>query len=170
MRGFTLIELLVYTAVLSLVLVLAVQFALGVFEAAAKSAAKEEVQINAANILRVFDFEVRNAHRVYVSTSDFVNDPGQLSLKTSRNLPMGETESYVDIYLDNGRACIKRELSGVSCVSSNDVEVTSLAFTKIAQSEGGESVRMRFSIQNRSPKAEYRFSETLQTSVRLRSY
>ncbi|MCH8874630.1 T9SS type A sorting domain-containing protein, partial [candidate division KSB1 bacterium] len=51
---------LVYIAVLALVLTLAVQFALGVFEATAKSAAKEEVQVNAAAIIQAFDFEIRN--------------------------------------------------------------------------------------------------------------
>jgi len=70
MRGFTLIELLAYTAVLVLVIMLAIQFALGVIEASAKSAAKEKVQINARAIIRAFDFEIRHAQSVYTPISD----------------------------------------------------------------------------------------------------
>ena len=169
-EGFTLIELLVYIAVLALVLTLAVQFVLGVVEATAKSAAKEEVQVNAAAIIRAFDFEIRHAQSVYTSTSDFVSDPGQLSLASLRQLPAEETVSYLDMYLEEGKFCVKRELTGVSCVSSPGAEVTSLLFTRLSQAGGAESVQMRFTIRNRSPKAEYRFAETLQTSVRLRSY
>lgn len=170
MRGFTLIELLVYTAVLALVLTLAVQFALGVFVSSAKSAAKEEVQVNAAAIIQAFDFESRHAQAVYTSTSDFISDPGQLSLVSTRELPTDETVAYLDMYLEGGRFCMKRELTGISCVSSSGVEVTSLLFTRITQAGGAESIQMRFSIRNRSPKAEYQFAQSLQTSVRLRSY
>lgn len=168
--GFTLIELLVYTAVLALVLTLAVQFALGVLEATAKSVAKERVQVNAAAVIQAFDFETRHAQAVYTPTSDFINDPGQLSLVSTLQLPVGETVSYLDIYLQDGRLCMKRERAGVSCVSSLGVEVTALAFTRIAQPGSAESVQMRFSIRNKSPKAEYQFTQSLQTSVRLRSY
>ena len=170
MRGFTLIELLVYIAVLALVLTLAVQFALGVLEATAKSAAKEEVQVSAAAIIRAFDFEIRHAQSVYTSTSDFASDPGQLSLASLRQLPAEETVSYLDIYLTEGKFCMKRELMGVSCVSSPGVEVTALTFARIVQASGAESVQMRFTIRNRSPKAEYQFDQALQTSTRLRSY
>jgi len=169
-RGFTLIELLVYTAVLALVLTLSVQFALGVLEASAKSAAKEEVQVNAASILQAFDFEIRHAQAVYPPTSDFVGDPGQLSLVSTINLQPNETVSYVDIYVDDGKFCIKRESLGVSCLTPGGVEVTSLIFTRIVQPAGAESVQMRFSIRNRIPKVEYQFEESIQTSARLRSY
>ena len=168
--GFTLVELLVYTAILSLVLALSAQFALSVLEASAKSIAKERVQANAANILQAFDFEVRHAQALYTPTSDFIGDPGQLSIVTSRNLPSDETRTYVDIYADNRRLCVKRELAGISCISSSEVEITSLVFTRILQAGGAESVRMRISLRNMSPKVEYQFAETLQTSARLRSY
>lgn len=170
MRGFTLIELLVYTAVLSLILTLSAQFALGVVEASAKSVAKERVQANAANILQAFDSEVRHAQALYTPTSDFVSDPGQLSLVTSRNLPSEETRSYVDIYVDSGRLCMKRELTGLSCVSSSEVEITSLIFTRISQAGGVESARMRVTLRNISPKAGYQFPQIVQTSARLRPY
>jgi len=168
--GFTLIELLIYVSVLALVITLSILFTLGVIEAAIKSSAKEEVQVNIANIIQSFDFEVRQAESLYVSTSDFVGDPGQLSFVSSRNLPVNEIETYVDMYLDKGRFCLKREVSGVSCITSSGVEVTSLTFKRIVQSGGAESVQMRFSIQNRISKSEYQFQETIQTSARLRSY
>ncbi|MFY9457915.1 MAG: prepilin-type N-terminal cleavage/methylation domain-containing protein [Candidatus Spechtbacterales bacterium] len=170
MRGFTLIELLVYAAVLSLVLVLALQFTLGVVVSTAKSAAKEEVQTNAAAILRVFDFEIRHAQSIYTPTSDFINDPGQLSFLSARDIPADESEGYTDMYLDRGKFCVKRELTGVSCATPSGVEITSLQFTRIAQAGGEESARIRFTIRNISQKREYQFAQTVQTSARLRSY
>ena len=169
-NGFTLIELLVYVAVLAIIITLSVLFTLGIIEAAAKSAAKEEVQVNIANIIQSFDFEIRHAQALYVPTSDFIGDPGQLSFVSPRNLPANESETYVDMYLDEGRFCLKREVSGVSCITSLGVEVTSLTFERIVQPGGAESVQIRFSIRNKIPKVEYQFQETIQTSARLRSY
>lgn len=170
MRGFTLIELLIYTAVLSLVLVLAAQFVFSVIEATAKSGAKEEVQANSAAVIKAFDFEIRHARSVYTKTSDFVGDPGQLSLLSARDVPSDETTSYVDMYVYNGRICVKFELRGVSCITSSGVEATNLAFTSVVQAGGAESVQIRFTIRNRSPRQEYQFAQTVRTSARLRSY
>ena len=170
MRGFTLVELLVYTATFSLVLVLAVIFVMGVLEATAKSNAKEEVQANAAAIIQLFDTTVRHSQSVYDRTSDFIGDPGQLSLVSIRDLLPQETESYVDIYSDEGKFCVKRELYGVLCASSSKTELTSLTFREITQAGGAESVQMIFTIRYKSPKQEYYFMETYQVSARVRPY
>jgi len=170
MRGFTLIELLVYIAILVIVLTMAMQFTLALIEANAKSNAKEEVQVNAQAVLQAFDFGTRHAQAVYDPTSDFLGNPGQLSLLTTRYMLADEAQSYVDMYVDNGRFCVKNELAGVSCVTSSKVEITSLTFTEITQPQGAESVQMRFSLRFDSPRTEYYFTQTVQTSARLRAY
>jgi hypothetical protein len=170
MRGFTLVELLVYTATLSLVLILSVIFVMGVLEATAKSNAKEEVQANASAIIQLFDITVRHSQSVYDPTSDFTGDPGQLSLVSNRDLLPEEQESYVDLYIDEGKFCLKREFHGVSCASSSKTELTSLTFREITQAGGAESVQMIFTIRYKSPKQEYYFTETYQVSARVRPY
>lgn len=169
-KGFTLMELLIYSAIIALIIVFTVLFVLSIVKETAKSSVREEVQRNAANILRVFTFEVREAQSIYTSTSDFSGNPGRLSLLITRNLPAGETSSYIDMYTDDGAFCVKRELTGVSCITSSGVDVTSLAFTRIVQAGGQESVRMRFILRYDHPNAEFQFPATVQTSARLRSY
>jgi len=170
MRGFTLVELIIYIAVLSVILVLIVMFTLNVIEASAKSAAKEEVQTNTATVLQAFDFIIRDAQSVYDPTSNFAGDPGQLSLVTTRYLSPDEATSHMDIYLYDGRFCVKREYAGVTCMTSSRVELTSLTFSEITQSNGAESVQMNFTIRYKSPRTEYYYTESVQTSARLRAY
>lgn len=170
MKAFTLIELLVYIAILLIVVTLSMQFILAVIEANGKANAKEEVQVNTQAVLQAFDFATRHAQGVYDPTSDFVNDPGQLSLVSTRDVPAGETQSYLDMYIDDDRLCVKKELTGVECVTSSRVKVTSLMFNKIMQPGGAESVQMLFTLRFDSARAEYYFPQTVQTSARLRAY
>lgn len=169
-KGFTLVELIVYVALFVIILILIFQFTLSLIDSTARASAKEEVQVNAAAIIRTFGFETRHAQAVYTPTSDFVGDPGQLSLVTTRNLPPDETETYTDIYLYNGRLCVKREVTGASCRTSEKVEITSLQFTEITQPGGQESVQMLATLRYRSPRSSYYFEEIIQTSARLRNY
>ncbi len=171
MKGFTLIELVVYVALLGIVVAGTMQFTLGIVETSAKASAKEEVEANSARILQTFDFLARQAESVYDPTSDFVGNPGQLSLVSSASLLPDEQQTFIDLYADDGRFCIKRERDGVSCLTTSRTELTSLAFTKIRQSATStESVQMRFTLRGRNPKADYQFSERIQTTARLRSY
>ena len=169
-KGFTLMELLIYVALFSLIVSLVFRFSLSLIDTTVRANAKEEVQVNAASLLKLFDFEVRGATEVYDSTSDFTGNPGQLSLVTTRGLPPYATETYIDIYLDDGRLCTKHELTGVTCHTSEKVEVTSLEFEKITQSGGAESVQIKATLQFRSQRTEYQNEEIIQTSVRLQSY
>ena len=169
-RGFTMVELLLYVATLSVVIVLSMQFVVSIIEASAKSVAKEEVQDNSSAILQAFDFLVRHSQAVYDPTSDFTGDPGQLSLVTSRGLPPDETIGYIDIYIDDGRFCVKYEFSRPACISSSKVELTSLTFNEITQPGGAESVQMNFTIRYKGPTSDYDFSESVQTSARVRPY
>lgn len=171
MKGFTLIELLVYVALLGIVVTLTMQFTLGIVESSAKASAKEGVEANAAAILQMFDFLTRHADLVYDPTSDFIGDPGQLSLVSSINPPQNEQRAYVDLYADDGRFCAKSERDGVSCLTTLRTELTSLTFQKIMQSATStESVQMRFRLRARNPRPDYQFSEQVQTTARLRSY
>lgn len=169
-QGFTLTELLIYVALLAVVLTFTIQFTLGIIDASIRSNAKEEVARGASAILQFFHSSVRSAQAVYDPTSNFVGNPGQLSLVTSDILPPNEKTSYTDMYVDGGRFCAKRELAGVVCVSSARVEVTSLIFRKITQAGGAESVQARFTVRFSTQSSKYYATQTFQTSARLRSY
>ena len=169
-KGFTLMELLVYSALVALVITLAIVFAISITKETSKSSIREEVQRNAAGILRTFDFEVHHARGIYTPTSDFLGNPGRLSLLTSLTPPTGESSGYLDMYVDAGAFCLKRELTGVSCITSSNVQVSSLTFTRIVQSGGQESAQMRATVRYVHPNAEFQFPLTVQTSARLRGY
>lgn len=168
--GFTLIELLVYSALAALVITFAIVFAISIMKETAKSSIKEEVQRNVTAILRAFDFEVHHARSIYNSTSDFVGNPGRLSLLSTLNAPGGETSGYLDMYVDDDAFCLKRELAGVSCITSSNVEVSGLTFTRLLQAGGQESVRMRATVRYVHVNSELQFPLTVQTTARLREY
>lgn len=163
-------ELLVYSALAALVITFSIVFAISIMKETGRSSIKEEVQRNVTSILRTFDFEVHHGRSIYVSTSDFIGNPGRLSLLSSLNPSGGETSGYLDMYVDNGAFCLKRELSGVSCVTSSSVEVSSLTFTRVAQAGGQESVQMRLTVRYVHPNSEFQLPLTVQTTARLRGY
>lgn len=169
-KGFTLMELLIYSALTAFVITFAIIFAISILKETAKSSIKEEVQRNAASILRIFDFEVHHASAIYVPSSDFLGNPGRLSFLSSRMPPSGESAAYLDMYIDSGTFCLKRELTGVSCVTSSNIQVSSLRFTRLVQAGGQESVQMRATVRYVHPNTEYQFPLTVQTSARLRAY
>jgi hypothetical protein len=147
------------------------QFTLQIVESSAKASAKEDVEANSARILQAFDSLTRQAESVYDPTSDFIGNPGQLSLVSSTNLLPDEQRTFIDLYADDGRFCMKRERDGVSCLTTSRTELTSLGFSRIRQSATStESVQMRFTLRARNPRPDYQFSEQVQTTARLRSY
>lgn len=169
-KGFTLMELLIYSALVALIITFSVVFAISIVKETAKSSIKEEIQRNAASILRAFDFETHHSSAIYVPSSDFLGNPGRLSLISERILPSGERAAYLDMYVDAGAFCLKRELTGVSCITSSNIETTSLSFTRIVQAGGQESVRMRVTLRYIHPNIEFQFPLTVQTSARLRAH
>lgn len=170
MRGFSLIELLIYSSLVALIIVFSALFAISIMKATSKSSIREEVQRNAANILRIFDFGVRHAQSIYIPTSDFLGNPGRISLATTSYPPEDEEITYTDLYIHDGQFCVKRELTGVFCITSSNVEVTSLVFSRLVQSGGQESAQIRFTIRYDHPNAEFQLPLTVETSARLRSY
>src|SRR3989338_8855169 len=102
-KGFTLVELVVYVGLFAIVLLLMVEFILNIIHSTIRLDAKEEVHKNAAAILRSFEYIARDSSAIYTPTSDFVSDPGQLSLVTNVNVLSDENEGYADFYVDGGK-------------------------------------------------------------------
>ena len=92
-------ELLVYSALLAIIMTFAVIFVISITKETAKSSIKSDVFQNVASILREFEFEVHHASAIYIPSSDFVGNPGQLSVLSPRAAFGGEDSSYIDMYV-----------------------------------------------------------------------
>jgi len=170
-RGFTLIEFIVYTAIVSLIILFLFEFLTGIIVNQSKTRLREAVITNATIAINAIDSEIRHAGAVYSVTSAFGTSPVQLSLVTAKNLPNQETESYVDIFLDSdSRLCIKREIAGVQCVSSDRIKITNLQFNKASLSSGEDSgVQTILTVEYNTENPDLANTFTLQSFARLRN-
>jgi len=171
-RGFSLIEFVIYTAIIALVILFLFEFLVGIVLNQARGKAREAVISTTSTVINTIDFEIRHASAIYDTTSNFTSSNGQLSLVSTQNLPTGETETYVDIFLNsNQEVCIKRETTGVACISTDKVNITSLSFEKVTLQDGTESgARTTISAQYDSNDADLNSSFTIWSFTRLRNY
>ncbi|HEA84636.1 MAG TPA: hypothetical protein ENI04_01485 [Candidatus Wildermuthbacteria bacterium] len=126
-RGFTLIELLVYAALLVLIVAAVTTLLFGVLKSHAKARAVRDVIHNTILATDAVSLEIKEAVDVYDSTTT----SSQLSLETTKNLPAGETSTYVDFFICESRLCIKRESQSPVALTSDSVEIRSLVFQKV---------------------------------------
>lgn len=141
-RGFSLIETIIYTALLTLVVSTAIYFMTSVFDAYKKVFAQREVMSGIQFALDLISEETKFAKNIYTPTSVFDNDNGQLSIETTQNPPSGETSTYVDFYLDNGRIYVKREGQTEIPLTSNQVRITKLRFTNLTPANAPEGAQI----------------------------
>lgn len=126
-RGFTLIELLVYAALLVLIVAAVTTLLFGVLKSHAKARAIRDVIHNTILATDAVSLEIKEATSVYDSTTS----SSQLSLETTKNLPAGETSTYVDFFICESRLCMKRESQSPIALTSDSVEIRSLVFQKV---------------------------------------
>lgn len=126
-RAFTLIELLVYSALLVLIVAAVTTLLFGVLKSHAKARAVRNVMHNIILVTDAVSLEIKEAQSVYDSTTT----SNQLSLETTKGLPVGETSTYVDFFICGSRLCIKRESQSPVALTSESVEIRSLVFQKV---------------------------------------
>ncbi|MEX0877771.1 MAG: hypothetical protein WDZ40_02840 [Candidatus Spechtbacterales bacterium] len=138
-QGFSLMELIVYTALLAMVIMFLFQFLLGAVNSQSRGGSKDKLINNTISAMHAIDFQIRHSSDIYDATSDFVSDPGQLSLLSKKAGYPGETQAYLDIFVDsNERLCIKKENTGIQCLTSGGIVVASLDFSKVYLEDGTE--------------------------------
>ena len=170
-KGFSLIELVVYIGLFSLVILFLFQFIFNLLSVNTQSKAFEALINNSLQTLNAIDAEIRNASALYEPTSTFGSADSQLSLVVPNDSDSGPSELYSDIYIsEDDRVCIKRDTSGVSCVSSEEIEVVSLTFNKIAPEGGKHGAQVILVMQNKTNNSEDRVLFTLQSSAQVRAY
>lgn len=134
--GFTMVEVVIYIGLLALITSVSSIFLLGILRADALARSEQATFANITFALQALEREVRHAEVVYVPTSVFSNDAGQLSLRTPKDASTDHIVSYTDIYLDNGVIYLRRDDTlGTVPLTSADVDVTVLRFERYVSGE-----------------------------------
>lgn len=167
LKGFTLIEILVYIGVLSIILVSVLSFLIWSAHSNTKIAVMRETLDNARRAMEVLNSEIRESKSIYTPTT--ASD--QLSLETTKHLPEGEETAYIDFYLCGSQICLKKESQQPIALTSDNVEITNLVFTRIV-TNGIPSVQIDLTVNYKNPnnRPEYQASVNLKSTVSLRSY
>ena len=166
-KSFTLVEILVYIGVFCLIIVIIVSFVLWLVRSNTKVKVAREVLDNAQRVMEIMTYEIMGAKSIYTPTTN----SNQLSLETTKYLPEGEETTYIDFYLCDARLCLKKESQNPIFLTSENVEVNNLVFTRILSGEA-PSVRINLTVNYKNPadRQEYQASINLVSSASLRSY
>src|SRR3989338_4832738 len=168
-RGFTIIEMVFYTAIVGIIGTVLMLFLFNSLKAYNKTQAVQHVFNNVNGSLRTITDEIKYARGIYTPTSVLNNDSGQLSLETALNAPTGETATFVDFYLDNGRIYEKREGSLAVALTSERVFITALRFSSLSNSgKISATAQITGRINTTSTKPEDQANLTLTSSASLR--
>jgi type II secretory pathway component PulJ len=159
-KGFTMVEMLIYIATLVLVVGTVTTILVWMVRANSQVHVRNEVVANVEHALSVMTNEIRETQSIYTPT---MTTSSQLSLQTQKNLPAGETSTYVDFFLCGTRLCIKRESQSPIAITSEKVEIQSLEFTKV---QTGSASSMHIVMGASYLTA----STTAQATVSLRAY
>ncbi len=165
--GFSLIEVLVYVGVLSIILAAIFSFLTWSVHSSAKAKVMKETSDNARRAMQIMIYEIKEARNIYLPTSTST----QLSLETFHYLPGGERTTYVDFYLCGTQLCLKKESQNPIALTSDKVEVSNLAFTRVVTDQT-PSVQIELKIDYKNPysRPERQASVNLKSTASLRSY
>lgn len=169
--GFTLVEVLVYIATLVIIVVAISSFLLWAIRANTKAQVMRETLDNARRAIEIMVYEIKEAEDIYTATSTLGSHPGQISLKTKKYLPAGESSTYMDFYICDNRLCLKKESQEPIFLTSEDVEVTNLVFDQIITDQiPSIQIDLKVDYKNITGRPEYRASVNLKSAASLRQY
>ena len=170
-KGFTLIEFIVYMALFMIVIVFLFRVLIGGLDSQGRSKAKEAVITDAIAAVNAIDFEIRNGVDIYDSTSDYTSDPGQISVLTKQDFVSGEKNAYVDIFVNSdSRLCIRKERTGIRCITSDETVVTSLDFDEVVLTDDTEDgIKTIITLEYDTPIEDNRVPYTLESFTQIRN-
>lgn len=169
LMGFTLIEILIYIAVAAMIVSAVLTFLSWSVQSGNKTKAMREVSDNARRAMEIMVYEIKEAKSIYAPTSTST----QLSLGTIHYLPAGETSTYIDFFLCGSASttiCLKKEGQAPQAITSDEVEVNSLAFLLVATTTPSVQIALGINFKNPNNRPEYQASTTLISTASLRSY
>lgn len=158
-KGFSLLEVLVSLTIFSLILSAVVSFLLSMNASNLKTKADREALENAKGAIEQIAYEIRSAKSIYTPTTT----ENQLSLETSKYIPAGETNTFIDFFLCGSAICLKKESQEAIAITSSSVQITNLAFSQISTG-GSPSVQIDLTVNSGAS------STSLTSTASLRSY
>lgn len=164
--GLTIIETVVYIAVLAIIIGAVSSLFLWTVKIQKKARAIQEVTDNARVAMRTISQEINEAGDIYLPTSVFDSDSGQLSLETSKYLDPGEISSFIDLYLCGDALCLKKESKESTVLTSDKIKINKLRFTKIVTGNR-KSVEIELNVAS---KSDAQVSIDLISTASLRNY
>lgn len=170
-KGFTLPEALVYVAVLTAVTSVISIFIIWSIKVNGKIKVENETMQNASQAMDILVYEIKEAKNIYTPMSILDQNPGQLSLETTHNLPTGENTTYLDFYICGTQICLKKEGQAPAAITSNKTTVTDLTFSRVLASTT-ETIQINLSLKYNTPSThpEWQASTTLTTTAALKGY
>ena len=171
--GFTLMEIVVYVGVFSIILGSLAFFAFWALRAGAKAKTETEVLNSGRRAMEIMTYEIKKSKSVYDPASIFDSGAGQLSLEQETSLLPQENRTFVDFFRCGQALCLKRESQSLVALTSANVNLTNLNFSKISNSATSTSVQIKINLEStRSPWGQEGIKSKiqLQTSANLNAY
>lgn len=170
-NGFTLPETLVYIAILVIIASAISIFAIWSIKASGKIKVENETMQSASQAMDILIYEIKEAKSVYLPTSVFDQNFGQLSLETTLEPPAYENTTYIDFYICGGQICLKRENQAPIAITSDKTTVTDLTFSRIMASTT-ETVKINLSLKYNTPnnRPEWQATTTLTTTAAVKGF
>lgn len=159
-RGFTLLEFILYFALISIVVTLVASFAVDMVKTRAKTAAIAEVEQNMRFGMQRVLRSVRQATRLNVGASTFDSDAGVLSLDMQ---DAGDTPTVFD--LSGGVLRIKEGSDPAAPLTSGDVTVTKLRFSRDAQAGNNVAVTAEMTVVYKTASQDVLFNYAASASA-----
>ncbi len=153
--GFTLVEVVVFVAMFSIISLAVVSSLFWMNNSNSKTKADREAGENARRAMEIITYEIRGAKSIYTPTTT----SNQLSLETSRYLPVGANDTFIDFFLCGSAICLKKEFQSPVSLTSDDVQVTNLQFSQVLNGTTS-SVKINLTVS----------SVTLTSTASLRNY
>lgn len=166
----TLIEILIYASLLAVISVVLTLFATQIIRRTTHTEVAAQVLDNAHGAMAAMTHEVRVATGIYTPTTVLGSHPGQLSLATTQQPPSGETDTYVDFYVDSEALYRKRESQVPERITADVVRVTNLTFTHLYQGSSIPAVQITLSVAPKDVASQADSAATLVTTASLRTY
>ena len=140
--GFSLIETVIYVGALAILVVVLSDLALGLVKNYRLVRVKESLALSADQVSGAFWRETRNASLIYLPTTVFDSDYGELSLTTDfQPTGGGEPTTYTDIYRAENRVWLKKEGGTPQALTSPSAEVTRFKLVRSSGAGGKEGAR-----------------------------
>mgnify|MGYP001609809147 CR=1 FL=1 len=162
-HGFTLVEFIIYIAILGLMVVGLVLFALSMISVRTKVYTSQNVQANARIALDIISQKIHSAQSINIGASTFGVDPGTLSLQ------IAGVPTVINLDANDGRLQIKEGAAAPVYLTDREVQITNLVFTNLTQANEREHIRIDLTVRYANPTSvDYSYSWSGRTAASLR--